>query len=98
MCVQRAGEKGMRCPKCGKQSVISHVTIRWIQLKGSFLPERGYYCTACGNTFADAAPSRGEFAFRSVQVATVSDALRRLQESADLVVVRHKTGLREVLY
>ncbi len=88
----------MRCPQCGKQTVISHVTIRWLQVKGSFLPERGYYCTACGNAFEDGLPSRGEFAFRSVQVAAVSDALRRLQESADVVVVRHKTGVREILY
>ncbi len=88
----------MRCPQCGKQAVVGHVTIRWIQVKGSFLPERGYYCTACGNAFEDALPSPGEFSFRSVHVDAVSDALRRLQESADLVVVRHKTGAREVLY
>lgn len=88
----------MRCPQCGKQTVISHVTIRWLQVKGSLLPERGFYCTACGNAFDEAAPSRGEFSFQSVHVDAVSDALRRLQESADVVVVRHKTGTREVLY
>ncbi len=88
----------MRCPQCGKQAVVGHVTIRWIQLRGSFLPERGYYCTACGNAFEDVLPSAGEFAFGSVHVDAVSDAVRRLQESADLVVVRHKTGVREVLY
>ncbi len=88
----------MRCPRCGRQTVISHVTIRWVQVKGSFLPERGYYCTACGNAFEAAAPARDEFAFRSVHVDAMSDALRRLQESGDIVVVRHKTGVREVLY
>jgi DNA-directed RNA polymerase subunit RPC12/RpoP len=88
----------MRCPQCGKQTVISHVTIRWLQVKGSFLPERGYYCTACGNAFEDGHLSRSGFSFRSVQVKAMSDALRRLQESADVVVVRHKTGEREVLY
>jgi DNA-directed RNA polymerase subunit RPC12/RpoP len=89
----------MRCPHCGKQTVINHVTIRWVQVKGSFLPERGFYCTACGTAFEDApAPVPRDFAFRSVHVETMSDALRRLQESADVVVVRHKTGIREVLY
>lgn len=88
----------MRCPNCRKQTVIRHVTIRWVHVKGAFLPERGFYCTACGTAFEDAPPARSDFAFRSVQVETVSDALRRLQESADVVVVRHKSGVREVLY
>ena len=39
-----------------------------------------------------------DFVFRSVQVSTISDAVRRLQESADLIVVRHKSGVREVVY
>jgi DNA-directed RNA polymerase subunit RPC12/RpoP len=88
----------MRCPQCGKQTVVSHVTIRWVQVKGSFLPQRGYYCTACGNAFEHTVSSRGDFAFGSVQVHSMSDALRRLQESADIVVVRHRSGMREVLY
>lgn len=88
----------MRCPHCGKQTVINQVTIRWTNVKGSFLPERGFYCTACGTAFEEAPPVRSDFAFRSVQVVMMSDALRRLQESADLIVVRHKTGVREVLF
>jgi DNA-directed RNA polymerase subunit RPC12/RpoP len=88
----------MRCPHCGRKSVVNHVTIRWLHVKGSFVPERGYYCTACGNAFEEAPPAAGEFAFRSVEIAAVSDAVRRLQESADVVIVRHKTGVREVLY
>lgn len=88
----------MRCPHCGRKSIVNHVTIRWLHVKGSFTPERGYYCTACGNAFEEALPAAGEFAFRSVQVGAISDAVRRLQESADVVVVQHKTGIREVLY
>jgi DNA-directed RNA polymerase subunit RPC12/RpoP len=88
----------MRCPHCGRKSIVSHVTIRWLHVKGSFVPERGYYCTACGNAFEDAVPAGGEFTFRSVEVPAISDAVRRLQETADVVVVRHKTGTREVLY
>ncbi len=90
----------MRCPHCGKQAVISHVTIRWVHVKGSLLPERGFYCTACGTAFEDAPapPARSDFAFRSVHVDALNDALRSLQESADLVVVRYKSGVREVLY
>lgn len=90
----------MRCPHCGKQALISRVTIRWVHVRGSLLPERGFYCTACGTAFEDAAPApaRSDFAFRSVHVNAMSDALRRLQESADLVVVRLKSGVREVLY
>jgi len=88
----------MRCPQCGKQAVVSHVTIRWVQVRGSFLPERGYYCTACGGTFEEIVPSTSDFRFRSISVSAMSDALRRLQENADVVVVRHKTGVREVLY
>ncbi|HLJ62401.1 MAG TPA: hypothetical protein VKZ50_22000 [bacterium] len=88
----------MRCPRCGRQAIVGHVTIRWLQVKGALLPERGYYCTACGHAFDEVAPRPGDFAFRSVRVDAMSDALRRLQENADVVVVRHKTGTREVLY
>lgn len=88
----------MRCPQCGRKAVVSHVTIRWFQARGSFLPERGHYCTACGCAFEEALPPARDFRFRSLHVDGMSDALRRLQESADLVVVRHKTGVREVLY
>lgn len=88
----------MRCPNCGKRSVISHVTVRWSQVKGSFLPARGHYCTACKTAFEDECPDKGEFAFQSVRVDAMTDALRRLQESADLVVVRHRAGGPEVLF
>jgi len=74
------------------------VTIRWAHARGSVVPERGYYCVACGNAFDEPRPQRGSFTFRSVQVPAVTPAIRRLQESADVVVVRHRTGMREVLY
>ena len=67
-------------------------------MKGSFLPARGHYCTACKAAFEDECPDKGEFAFQSVRVDAMTDALRRLQESADLVVVRHRAGGREVLF
>jgi len=88
----------MRCPHCSRQTIIGHVTIRWLHVKGSLVPERGYYCTACGNAFDEVLPAAGEFAFRSVRVETVSDAVQSLQENGDVVVIRHKTGTREVLY
>ncbi|HLW59960.1 MAG TPA: hypothetical protein VKV57_08550 [bacterium] len=88
----------MRCPNCGKRSVINHVTVRWSQVKGSFLPARGHYCTACKTAFEDERTGSADFAFRSVRVDTMTDALRRLQESADVVIVRHKAGGREVLF
>jgi hypothetical protein len=88
----------MRCPNCGKQAVISHVTVRWSQVKGSFLPARGHYCTSCKTAFEDERPQSEDFAFRSIRVSAMTEALRRLQESADLVVVRHKSGAREVLF
>jgi uncharacterized protein YlaI len=88
----------VRCPQCGRPNVISHVTVRWAHVRGSLVPERGYYCVACGNAFDEPRPQRGSFVFRSVQVSAVTPAIRRLQESADVVVVRHRTGMREVLY
>jgi len=88
----------MRCPNCGKRSVISHVTVRWNQVRGALLPARGHYCTACKTAFEGEPLRSGEFGFRSVRVDAMTDAIRRLQESADLIVVRHKTGLREVLF
>jgi DNA-directed RNA polymerase subunit RPC12/RpoP len=88
----------VRCPQCGRPNVVSHVTIRWAHARGSLVPERGYYCVACGNAFDEPRPQRGSFTFHSVQVPSVTSAIRRLQESADVVVVRHRTGMREVLY
>jgi len=88
----------MRCPNCGKRSVISHVTVRWNQVRGALLPARGHYCTACKTAFEGEPVRSGEFGFRSVRVDAMTDAILRLQESADLIVVRHKTGLREVLF
>jgi transposase-like protein len=88
----------MRCPQCGRPNVVSHVTIRWAHARGSLVPERGYYCVACGNAFDEPRPQRGSFTFHSVQVPSVTSAIRRLQESADVVVVRHRTGMREVMY
>ena len=88
----------VRCPQCGRPNVVSHVTIRWAHARGSLVPERGYYCVACDNAFDEPRPQRGSFTFHSVQVPSVTSAIRRLQESADVVVVRHRTGMREVLY
>ena len=88
----------MRCPQCGRPNVVSHVTIRWAHARGSLVPERGYYCVACGNAFDEPRPQRGSFTFHSVQVPAVTSAIRRLQENADVVVVRHRTGMREVVY
>lgn len=88
----------MRCPYCGKPNVVSHVTIRWVQVRGSLVPERGCYCTACGTAFEDPTPPSADLGFRSVRVGAVSDAIRRLQESADVIVVRHKGGVHEVVY
>jgi len=88
----------MRCPHCGKRSVISHVTVRWSQVKGSFLPSRGHYCTACKTAFDDERAAAREFAFQSVRIDAMTDALRRLQESADVIIVRHRSGAREVVF
>ena len=88
----------MRCPHCGKRSVISHVTVRWNHVKGSFLPSRGHYCTACKTAFEDERPVPRGFAFQSVRIDAMTEALRRLQESADVIVVRHRSGIREVLF
>jgi len=87
----------MRCPHCGKRSVINHVTVRWNQVRGSFLPSRGHYCTACKTAFAAGGAER-DFAFHSVRIDEMTDALRRLQQSADLIVVRHRSGTCEVLF
>lgn len=88
----------MRCPHCGKRSVISHVTVRWNQVKGSFFPSRGHYCTACKTAFEDERAAPRQFGFRSVRIEAISDAIRRLQESGDVIVVRHRSGAREVLF
>ena len=88
----------MRCPHCGKRSVISHVTVRWNQVKGSFLPSRGHYCTACKTAFEDERAATRGFTFQSVRIDAMTEALRRLQESADVIVVRHRSGVREVVF
>jgi len=67
-------------------------------VKGSFLPSRGHYCIACKTAFEDERPGAREFAFQSVRIDAMTDALRRLQESADVIVVRHRSGSREVLF
>jgi len=36
--------------------------------------------------------------FVTVRIDAMTDALRRLQESADVIVVRHRSGAREVLF
>ncbi|MBI4277250.1 MAG: hypothetical protein HY660_02240 [Armatimonadetes bacterium] len=86
----------MRCPHCGSEYLVSNVTIRWMQVRGMFLHERGHYCVACGKGIEGAAaPSEMLLA---VRVERVSAALRSLQESGDVVVVQHRDGTKEVLF
>lgn len=86
------------CPHCGSEKVVANVTVRWRQARGSgrFQPERGLFCTACGKGFKGIG-REGE-GFRSVRVGRVTPALRKLQQSGDLVVVRHRNGITEVLF
>lgn len=86
----------MNCPTCGSAKVLSNVTVAWVQIRDSLLPERGHFCTSCSKPFR--APRAGDIAFSTVRVNTISPALLRLQENADLVVVRYRAGVKEVIY
>jgi len=84
------------CPHCGSEKVVTNITVRWNQTRGTFLPERGTFCTACGKAFKGR--DRGEWGFHTVRVAGMTSALRKLQQSGDLVVVRHRNGVTEVVF
>lgn len=86
----------LECPHCGSDKVVSNVTIRWNQTRGAFVPGRASYCTSCGKGFHRRPP--GEFGFRTVRVKGMTRALWRLQQSGDLIVVRHRNGVTEVLF
>jgi hypothetical protein len=84
------------CPHCGSDKVVTNITVRWNQARGAFQPERGTFCTSCGKAFrgSDQAAS----GFHAVRVGGITPALSKLQESGDLVVVRHRNGMTEVIY
>jgi hypothetical protein len=86
----------VNCPTCGGTKVLSNVTIAWVQVRDSLVPERGHFCTSCSKPFR--APMAGTIPFGTVRVRAISPALLRLQESADLVVIRHRAGIKEVVY
>jgi len=76
--------------------VISNITIRWNQVRGAFLSERGHFCFKCGRPFQPGA--NGELAFRAIRVDSISPAVQSLQSSGDVVIVRYRTGATEILY
>ncbi len=86
------------CPHCGSEKVVANVTVRWKQARatGAFHSERGLFCTACGKGFR--VISRGGEGFRTVRVGRMTPALSKLQQSGDLVVVRHRNGVTEVVF
>ena len=86
---------GMKCPQCGSRHVVSNITIRWNQVNGSFLSERGHFCFRCGRPFRHTL--HGDFAFRSVRVPAATPAMHSLQASGDMVVVRYRSGATEIL-
>lgn len=87
---------GMKCPQCGSRHVVSNITIRWNQVKGSFLSERGHFCFRCGRPFQNAL--HGDFGFRSMRVPAATPAMHSLQSSGDVVVVRYRNGATEILF
>lgn len=86
----------MECPHCGSENVVPNITIRWSQVRGVFLPRRGNYCTACGKSFEGQVPE--EMAIRTVVLEELTPAIRSLQESGDVIVVRHRNGTHEVIF
>lgn len=88
--------KSRICPHCGSEKVVANITVRWNQTRATFLPERGIFCTTCGKAFKGR--DRGELGFRTVRVSGMTPALRKLQQSGNLVVVRHRNGITEVVF
>ncbi len=86
----------MRCPYCGDRYVLCDITIRWSYLKGRLRSERGHFCTGCGRSFPRG--TADDLALCAVQVADISPALYSLQRSGDVVIIRHRAGLSEVLF
>lgn len=87
---------GMKCPQCGSRHVVSNITIRWNQVKGSFLSERGHFCFQCGRPFQHMLI--GHFTFRSLRVPVATAAMHSLQASGDVVVIRYRNGATEILF
>ena len=75
--------------------MVSNITIRWNQVKGSFLSERGHFCFRCGRPFQNTPP--GDLAFQSTRVSAATPAMHSLQSSGDVVVVRYRNGSTEIL-
>ena len=86
----------MKCPQCGSRHVVSNITIRWNQVKGSFHSERGHFCFRCGRPFQPA--QAGEISLRSIRVPEATPAMRSLQASGDMMVVRYRNGVTEILF
>ncbi len=86
----------MTCPHCNSENVVRNVTIRWSQVQGVFVPRRGHYCTTCGKAF-DPPPS-DDLSLSTVILENITPAIRKLQESGDVIVIRHRDGLHEVIY
>jgi DNA-directed RNA polymerase subunit RPC12/RpoP len=87
---------GMKCPQCGSRHVVSNITIRWNQVKGSFHSERGHFCFRCGRPFQPA--QAGEISLRSIRVPEATPAVWSLQGSGDMMVVRYRNGATEILF
>lgn len=75
---------------------MAHVTLRWLQARNLLVPERGHFCITCHKGFSPR--SRQRQGFSAVSVTTVSSAVWALQQSGDLMVVRHRDGLNEIVF
>ena len=87
---------GMKCPQCGSRHVVSNITIRWNQVKGSFLSERGHFCFRCGRPFQNSL--YGDLTFHKLRVPTVTPSMLSLQATGDMVIVRYRNGATEILF
>lgn len=88
--------KSTLCPHCGSDKVVVNITVRWNQSRSMFQPQRGNFCTTCGKAFDGGTTS--ELGFRTVRVDRMTPELAKLQSNGDLIVVRHRNGVTEVLY
>jgi|GEM_PF-540529 hypothetical protein len=94
--LQTARVGRMTCPYCNSENVVQNVTVRWSQVRGVFVPKRGHYCTTCGKSFDP--PASDGLSLSTVILEEVTPAIRKLQESGDVIVVRHRDGVHEVIY
>lgn len=76
--------------------MVSNITIRWNQVKGSFLSERGHFCFRCGHPFEN--PTPDGLAFRRLRVPAATPAMQSLQASGDVIVVRYRSGATEIVF